>query len=1118
MGNTDAFAGSLWYKDAIVYEVHVRAFFDSDGNGIGDFAGLTAKLDYIQDLGVTAIWLLPFYPSPLKDDGYDISDYMNVHPTYGTLDEFKKFLREAHRRGLRVITELVLNHTSDQHPWFQRARRAQPGSKWRNFYVWSDQPDKYSEARIIFRDVEHSNWAWDPEAKAYYWHRFYSHQPDLNYDNPAVFDAVCGVLDYWLDLGVDGFRLDAVPYLCEREGTSCADLPETHEILKRLRRHVDARFNDRMLLAEANLWPEDAISYFGEGDECHMAFHFPLMPRIFMSIYMEECFPILDIIDQTPQIPDTGQWALFLRNHDELTLEMVTDEERDYMYRVYAQDPQARVNLGIRRRLSPLMRNNRRRIELINGLLFSLPGTPVIYYGDEIGMGDNIYLGDRNSVRTPMQWSADRNAGFSKANPQQLYMPVNIDPEYRFEAVNVEAQQGNPSSLHYWIKRVIGIRRRFKAFGRGSLESLHTDNRRVLAFIRKYENEVILIIANLSRYSQYAQLDLSQFIGRIPVELFGHIRFPAVGRSPYLLTLGPQSFYWFSLEQPRVEEVRLGQTPVDARQPVISTTGSWESVFGGTAKTALEESLPDYLQVRRWFGSRMRQIESATLIDSVPIPHNSSMTYVALFRTRYDDGSPETYVLTIAFATGEQAAEITKEHPQAVIAQLHTRGDDGQEIRGILYNALRDPAFTQTLLDAFAEERVFRGNRSQIVVSKTTAFDRSRGPMNNILVPTIWQAAETNTAVIYDDKLILKLFRRLSEGVSPDLEIGLYLTEEIGFSHSPSVAGAMEYRSDQGDEVTLAVLHSFVPNQSDAWQYTLDYLTEYYERALTHQREVVALRLPSKSLLALSVNDAPQFAAETVGAYLALAKLFGQRTAEFHLALASPTGDPNFAPEPFSGAYRRSAYQSMRSTTNRSLRLLEGRKKHLPDEVQEDARKVLGYESQIEERFRSILGRDLAAYRIRCHGDFHLGQVLYTGKDFYVIDFEGEPGRSLSERRAKGSPLRDVAGMLRSFHYAATFSLADSIENGLIRREDRSLLQSWARFWQLLTSAEYLNSYLEVVGESHLLPSSQEDTEFLLNIYTLEKAVFELGFELQNRPELAWIPLQSIVQMMETPN
>lgn len=1117
MGNIEASAGSQWYKDAIIYEVHVRAFFDSDNDGIGDFAGLTAKLDYIQDLGVTAIWLLPFYPSPLRDDGYDIADYMNVHPSYGTLDEFKRFLREAHRRGLRVITELVLNHTSDQHPWFQRSRRAQPGSQWRDFYVWSDDPDKYRDVRIIFRDVEHSNWAWDPEAKAYYWHRFYSHQPDLNYENPAVFKAVCLVLDYWLNLGVDGFRLDAVPYLIEREGTSCADLPETHEILKRLRRHVDARFKDRMLLAEANLWPEDAISFFGDDDECHMAFHFPLMPRIFMSVYMEDCYPILDIMAQTPQIPDSSQWALFLRNHDELTLEMVTDEERDYMYRVYAQDPQARINLGIRRRLSPLMRNNRRRIEMINGLLFSLPGTPVIYYGDEIGMGDNIYLGDRDSVRTPMQWSADRNAGFSRANPQQLYMPVNIDPEYRFEAVNVEAQQVNPSSLHYWIKRVIGIRKRFKAFGRGTFEILHTDNRRVLAFIRRYKDEVVLVTANLSRYSQYVQLDLSQFIGSVPIELFGHISFPAIGGSPYLLTLGPQSFYWFSLERPRVEQVRLGQAPIDARQPVISTTGSWESVFGGTAKTALEESLPDYLQVRRWIGSQSRRIVAATLLDAVPIPHNSSTTYVALFGTRYDDGSPERYVLTIAFATGERAAEIKMKHPQAVIAQLRTRSDEGQEIDGILYNALRDPAFTQTLLDAFAEERVFKGSRSEIVVSKTTEFDRARGPVRNALGSTIWQAAETNTSVIYDDRLILKLFRRLSEGISPDLEIGLYLTEEIGFSHSPSVAGAMEYRSDLGEQLTLAVLHNFVPNQSDAWQYTIDYLTEYYERALTHQREVQAMSLQSKSLTDLTAKDAPQFAVETVGAYLTLASLLGERTAEFHRALASPTLDPNFSPEPFSSDYQRSAYQAMRSITNRTLRLLEGRKTHLPREVQADADEVLRQEGRIEERFRSILDRDLTAYRIRCHGDFHLGQVLYTGKDFYVIDFEGEPGRSLSERRAKGSPLRDVAGMLRSFHYAATFSLHYSIQNGLIREEDRESLQSWARFWQRLTSAEYLNSYLEVIGDSHLLPASRADTEFLLNIYTLEKAIFELGFELQNRSELVWIPLQGILQELETP-
>ncbi|MFO7460266.1 MAG: maltose alpha-D-glucosyltransferase, partial [Desulfatiglandales bacterium] len=504
-------AKPLWYKDAVIYQVHVKAFCDSDGDGVGDFKGLTSKLDYLQDLGVTAIWLLPFCPSPMKDDGYDIADYMGIHPEYGTLGDFRVFLREAHRRNLSVITELVVNHTSDQHPWFQKARRARSGNRWRDFYVWSDTPDLYKETRIIFQDFETSNWSWDRVAKAYYWHRFYSHQPDLNYENPQVQSAILKVLDHWLDMGVDGLRLDAVPYLYEREGTNCENLPETHAFLKRMRAHVDGKFENRMLLGEANQWPEDASAYFGEGDECHMAFHFPLMPRMFMAIRMEDRFPIVDILAQTPTIPEVCQWAIFLRNHDELTLEMVTDEERDYMYRVYAQDPRARINLGIRRRLAPLLANNRRRIELMSSLLCSMPGTPVLYYGDEIGMGDNVYLGDRNGVRTPMQWSADRNAGFSRSNPQKLYLPIIIDPEYHYETINVEAQQANHQSLLWWMKRLIALRKRFKPFCRGAIDFLDPENYKILAFIRRYEEEQVLVVANLSRFVQYVELDLSAY-------------------------------------------------------------------------------------------------------------------------------------------------------------------------------------------------------------------------------------------------------------------------------------------------------------------------------------------------------------------------------------------------------------------------------------------------------------------------------------------------------------------------------------------------------------------------------------------------------------------------------
>src|SRR5438874_6339077 len=507
----DPVVDPLWYKDAIIYELHVKTFHDSNGDGIGDFRGLIEKLDYLQELGITSIWLLPFYPSPMRDDGYDIADYYDVNPNFGTLADFRDFLTAAHERGLKVITELVINHTSDHNPWFQKSRRAAPGSPERDFYVWSDTPEKYQEARIIFKDYETSNWAWDPVAKAYYWHRFFSHQPDLNFDNPAVHTALLKALDFWMDMGVDAFRLDAIPYLFEREGTTCENLPETHEYLKSLRAHLDAKFPGRMLLAEANQWPEDSRPYFGDGDECHMAFHFPVMPRMYMALAQEDRFPIVDIMAQTPPIPENCQWALFLRNHDELTLEMVTDEDRDYMGRTYAADSQARINLGIRRRLAPLMQNNRGRIHLMNGLLFSFPGTPIIYYGDEIGMGDNIYLGDRNGLRTPMQWSADRNAGFSRANPQKLYLPVIIDPQYHYEQVNVESQQNSPYSLLWWMKRLISTRKRYKAFGRGTMEFLHPENRKILAFIRRYEEETILVVANLSRLVQCFDIDLSQY-------------------------------------------------------------------------------------------------------------------------------------------------------------------------------------------------------------------------------------------------------------------------------------------------------------------------------------------------------------------------------------------------------------------------------------------------------------------------------------------------------------------------------------------------------------------------------------------------------------------------------
>src|SRR5580704_3987599 len=649
----------FWYKSGVIYEVHVRSFYDANGDGTGDFRGLTEKLDYIKDLGVTAIWLLPFYPSPLKDDGYDIAEYCDVHPMYGNLGDFKTFLREAHKRGLRVITELVLNHTSDQHPWFQRSRKAKPGSRWRNFYVWSDDSQKYKDARIIFKDVEISNWTWDHVAKAYFWHRFFSHQPDLNFENPEVHKHFLKVVDFWLDLGVDGLRLDAVPYLYERDGTSCENLPETHVFLKALRAHVDAKYNDRMLLAEANQWPEDAVTYFGQGkgDECHMAFHFPVMPRLFMALRMEDRLPIVDILEQTPPIPETCQWALFLRNHDELTLEMVTDEERDYMYRMYSQVHQARLNLGIRRRLAPLLNNDRKSIELLNSLLFSLPGTPVLYYGDEIGLGENIYLGDRNGVRTPMQWSSDKNAGFSRANPQSLYLPIILDPGYHYEACNVEAQLANPHSLLWWMRRLLTLRKRWRALGEGKCEFLQPDNHKILSYVLRHENEIILVVANLSRFTQPVELDLSAFKQMVPIELFGRMKFPVITETPYFLTLGPHNFFWFSLEagpQPAAKP----ESGAPVALPAVVVAEDWEEIFSGRSRTQIEAILPDYFRMQPWFVGRSKTIKLVTLKEhfTMPLPDNKRVA-LALVQVEYVDGNPEIYMVPLALGPVAAAGE-----------------------------------------------------------------------------------------------------------------------------------------------------------------------------------------------------------------------------------------------------------------------------------------------------------------------------------------------------------------------------------------------------------------------------------------------------------------------------
>jgi maltose alpha-D-glucosyltransferase/alpha-amylase len=1106
--------GLLWYKDAIIYELHVRAYHDSDGDGKGDFKGLTEKLDYLQDLGVTAIWLLPFYPSPLRDDGYDISDYTAVHNTYGTMGDFRAFLRAAHRRGLRVITELVLNHTSDQHAWFQRARRAKAGSVWRNYYVWSESPERYRDARIIFKDFETSNWAWDPLAKAYYWHRFYSHQPDLNYDEPYVRKAMFRAINFWLGLGVDGLRLDAVPYLYEREGTNCENLPETFEFLQALRAAVDSRFKDRMLLAEANQWPEDAVIYFGNGDRCHMAFHFPLMPRLFMALRMEDRFPVIDILEQTPEIPESCQWALFLRNHDELTLEMVTDEERDYMYRVYAHDIQMRINLGIRRRLAPLLGNHRRRIELMNGLLFSLPGTPVIYYGDEIGMGDNNYLGDRNGVRTPMHWSADRNAGFSRANPQSLYLPVITDPEYHYESINVETMRKNPHSLLWWMKRLIAMRRRFAALGRGTLEFLHPENRKILAFVRRCGDESILVVANLSRFVQYAELDLLAFKGMVPVEVFGRTPFPPIGELPYFLTLGPHSFYWFTLELQRAPQESLQRATLVSQLPTLTTSDGWEAVLKGQAKGNLEKVLPDYLQCCRWFGGKARRIKSVRIVEIIPVKNKSLVAYLTFLQVEYVEGDPETYILPLACVAGKKAEALTREHPQAAIARVHL--DDKTE-EGILCDAFLEEEFCETLLEIMARRRRPKGGKGELLAKVNPVFREIRRPQQALLDTSILQAEQSNTSVVFGDQFILKLFRRLQDGINPDLEIGQFLTKR-GFAHVPPVAGAIEYRKGKEEPATIAILQGFVSNVGDAWEYTLDVVKHFFEVAVSQRETMKAFSMPREPLVDLIDVEPPPLVHNMIGPYHEAARLLGQRTAELHVALASDTNDPRFAPEPFSKLYQRSLYQTMRSLTRQVFQVLRQRVNEIPGSLPPDAERMLGLEYEILNRFRPILEKKITALRTRCHGDFHLGQVLHTGKDFVIIDFEGEPARPIGERRIKRSPLRDIAGMLRSFHYAAYASIISEGNADLISHEDLTFLGNMAGFWHLWVGAVFLKAYKEVAASAEFLPQTKEEFRLLLDIYLLEKAVYELGYELNNRPRWVKIPLKGVFQLLEAGN
>jgi maltose alpha-D-glucosyltransferase / alpha-amylase len=1091
-------ADPLWYKDAIIYELHVKAFMDSNNDGIGDFQGLLSKLDYVQDLGVTCLWLLPFFPSPLRDDGYDISDYLSVHPNYGAMDDFREFLVQAHNRGLQVMIELVINHTSDQHPWFQRARLAPKGSPERDFYVWSDTDQKYTGARIIFTDTEKSNWTWDPEAQQYYWHRFFSHQPDLNYDNPAVIEEVIKIMHYWLDMGVDGLRVDAIPYLVEREGTNCENLLETHEIMKRIRGEIDREYAARTILAEANQWPDDVRIYYGDGDECHMAFHFPLMPRMYMALRQEDRLPITDIMAQTPEIPHNCQWGLFLRNHDELTLEMVSDEERDYMYLAYSADPRMRINVGIRRRLAPLVDNSRRRIELLNSLLFSFPGTPIVYYGDELGMGDNIYLGDRNGVRTPMQWNGDRNAGFSRAVPAKLYSPVVMDPVWGYEAINVEAQQGDPSSLLSWMRNMIALRKLFQVFGRGTLSFLNPANRKILAYIREYQNERVLCVANLSRFAQPVELDLASFAGMVPVEMLGYVEFPRIRTTPYPLTVGPYGFLWLEL-QPSPEPV---PTLDNAGEPELEINGTtdWMSILEGNGRRDLEESvLRAYLVRQRWFGGKSRLITGTRIEDWALFNHGVSA--LVPVQVQYSEGECDTYLVTLGLLFGKAADALREESPNTLLARVRTAGEDG-----VLHEAVFNDSASEALLALITGHTQIPSREGVILGMPSSTLAQLQGPSRE--VPRRGSAEQSNTSIIFGDKLIMKLFRRQQTGPNPDTEIGSYLTEQTHFTHIAPFGGSIQYTRKGQEPSTLAMLQGLVTNEGDGWGWTLEELDRYYEASAAQSFAQSGIAEGQPGLAQLSEAPETQFARDHVGTYLDAAALLGRRTAELHLALASPTRDPAFAPEPLSSQDIDRLREDLILHATRAFDALKENVARLPDGVLERAGLVLSRRSLVLDRLRQLTGRQIDALRTRIHGDYHLGQVLRSKGDFVILDFEGEPARSLAERRTKQSPLKDVAGMLRSFSYAAFSAL---MKYSSRRPEDFNRLEPWAQLWEQSVSSAFLRTYCEFAKGAAVIPSEPLLFEQLLEAYVIDKALYELAYELNNRPNWVLIPLTGIL-------
>ena len=1080
-------ADPLWYKDAVFYQVHVKSFFDSNNDGVGDLRGLTGKLDYIAELGATAIWLLPFYPSPRRDDGYDISDYRAVHPEYGTIQDMRRFIAAAHARGLRVITELVINHTSDQHPWFQRARRAKPGSAWRRFYVWADNDRGYADARIIFTDTEKSNWSFDPEAGAYFWHRFYSHQPDLNFDNPRVLVAVLGAMRFWLDLGVDGFRLDAVPYLVEREGTDCENLPETHAIIRRLRAALDRTAEGCMLLAEANQWPEYVQEYFGAGDECHMAFHFPLMPRMYMAIAQEDRFPVTDILRQTPEIPDACQWAIFLRNHDELTLEMVTDAERDYLWETYAADRRARLNLGIRRRLAPLLERDRRLIELMNALLLSMPGTPVIYYGDEIGMGDNIFLGDRDGVRTPMQWSFDRNGGFSRADPARLVLPPIMDPVYGYQAVNVEAQASDPHSLLNWMRRMLAVRQRHRAFGRGTLRLLNPENRKILVLLREFEaedgDETILCVCNLSRMAQAVELDLAQFAGRTPVDLLSGSVFPPIEQTRYLLTLPNHAFYWFSLVKNKA--MPAWRVPPSEALPELVTlvmrNEIGELLAPEPRRVIEQEILAPYLSRRRWFAAKDRKLRSIG-IARAEVMRGRSRDFFVLFEFGVaTNGGQDRYFLPAGIVWDD-------EKPPAIVQQLALARVRRRRRTGFLTDAFAVDALPAAVLASLAVGRVEKLADGEVRFLATSQEIPTVPPDTEI---RRLSAEQSNTSLILGEIAVVKIIRRVQAGRHPQTEMTRYLTEH-GYPNSPALFGEMVRVDGDGTPQTLIIAERFVQNQGDAWQWTLD-----------------KVRLATHAGAFAGTED--EVGREAIATYQSFAAVMGKRLGELHAVLAKPTDDPAFMPERVDADETKSWAKAVSLEVDRALQTLQKFTAWKDDAEQAAAKELIALCDPLGDKIRELAEAGVGTLKTRLHGDFHLGQILVSGDDAILIDFEGEPSKSLVERRAKGSPLRDVAGLLRSFDYAAATIAREPAPAGPPTADRRDELLA---HFVTTASASFLEGYRKAaVAAQHKWVPNIRYAKALIELFLIEKAAYEIGYEAGNRPTWIGIPLRGLTML-----